>query len=527
MNSTGKQLPRNAVPDGQRLPEPLLVRGDGPAEDAGPVRVALEGDHLVPHDLRRIFHWQVDERLAVLELDDVRERRPVGDLAEADPAGAAAAGQPPRRRRVGRRRVHGAHGRGALEDALVEDEGRRVVAREVLRDALEPPAAVEAHHADRRPAGREEAARQDVVRAHEARVRAPPLDLERDVADRPRLGALRRGDAVRVQEKRVAPRPPAAAHHQWEVVAHGARRVDPRQRLAVAPLAHGLAEGVDARDAQRPHLGAGLEHAEHVVVRPAVADGVREREDEREDALLLGLGDGQLADGRLVVEQVAPLLDDDAVRLVQGPRDGGVAAARRRHDVAVVEERRDVVLRRLLREAQRDARALGAEERADLLLLYEPPREPGVLRHYLKKLRPQRHAQRELRHGAAVEGHGRDARLVQEAAGLVREQAQLQVAQLRRADLRVVLHEVVDRLDHGGGAAAAASPQAALYALPRPPPPGLGWEPDRAAWSHPASRVLPASAGVLRTHGTAYPRRDARTPLAAARPPGVDELVFC
>ena len=92
MNSAGKQLPRNAVPDGQRLPEPLLVRGDGPAEDAGPVRVALEGDHLVPHDLRRIFHWQVDERLAVLELDDVRERRPVGDLAEADPAGAAAAG---------------------------------------------------------------------------------------------------------------------------------------------------------------------------------------------------------------------------------------------------------------------------------------------------------------------------------------------------------------------------------------------------------------------------------------------------
>merc|ERR1719311_1856168 len=99
MNSAGKQLPRNAVPDGQRLPEPLLVRGDGPAEDAGPVRVALEGDHLVPHDLRRIFHWQVDERLAVLD----------------------------------------------LEDALVEDEGRRVVAREVLRDALEPPAAVEAH----------------------------------------------------------------------------------------------------------------------------------------------------------------------------------------------------------------------------------------------------------------------------------------------------------------------------------------------------------------------------------------------
>ena len=98
------------------------------------------------------------------------------------------------------------------------------------RDALEPPAAVEAHHADRRPAGREEAARQDVVRAHEARVRAPPLDLGATSLIGPAWARFAAATRSGSRKNAWHARPPAAAHHQWAVVAHGARRVDPRQR---------------------------------------------------------------------------------------------------------------------------------------------------------------------------------------------------------------------------------------------------------------------------------------------------------
>ena len=80
VKSSGEQIFRHSVADGQRLPQPFLICTRGPNYDAlFPLTTRDEWDHHVPHDVRGVENRKMKLQLAPPDLHQrTGERRPVG-----------------------------------------------------------------------------------------------------------------------------------------------------------------------------------------------------------------------------------------------------------------------------------------------------------------------------------------------------------------------------------------------------------------------------------------------------------------